>query len=140
RDPGRGPFLFAGGHVDQDTYDGAGPDALVQDADPEVLELHRVELRIVVRQSLAQRVVERADRTLALGRFDVARPFRPDLHGRLRERRLIVRDAFLDVDAVAVDVEERLRPAGGPPHQKVQGRVGNVERVPHGLAPLDLLD
>src|SRR5436190_7241436 len=51
RDPDRGPFLFAVGHVDQDTHDGAGPDALVQDADPEVLELHRVELRIVVRQS-----------------------------------------------------------------------------------------
>ncbi len=87
------------------------PCVLAQYAHPEVLELHLVERRILVRQCLSQRGVERPHRALSLGRLDVARALRAHLHGRLSERRLVVADPLLDVHAVALDLEEGLRPS-----------------------------
>ena len=49
------------------------PTRLVEHAHAVVLELHVVELRVVVRERLAERVVERADGPVPLGRLDVAR-------------------------------------------------------------------
>ena len=63
-----------------------------------------------------------------------------DLHGRLGERRLVVADAFLDVHAVALDLEERLRPPAGAAHQQLERGFRDVERVAARLALLDLLD
>src|SRR5947207_15932940 len=61
RDADRGPRLLTVRHVDQDANDGSGPDALVEYSDTEVLELHRVELRVVVHERLPERVVQRSE-------------------------------------------------------------------------------
>src|SRR5262245_12327708 len=100
-DPHGGPFALAVGQVDQHAHRRARADASVEHTHAEVLELHVIERGVVVGQGLPKRVVEGADRTLALGALDVARPARDDLDGRLGER-LLAR-ALLDMDAVALD-------------------------------------
>ena len=60
--PDGGPLALAVGRVDQHAHHGAGARGLAQHAHAEVLQVDVLELRVVVRQRLAQRVVEGADR------------------------------------------------------------------------------
>src|SRR3954453_21646160 len=99
-DAHRGPLALTVGQIDQHTDRRPGADAAVEYAHSEVLELHIVELRIIVGQRLAQRVVQRAHRALALGAFDVGGAARHDLDGRLGQRPLP--GALLDVHAIAL--------------------------------------
>src|SRR6185436_14633367 len=137
-DPDRGPLALAVRQVDQHANRRPRADAAIEDAYSEVLELHVVELGIVVGQRLAERVVERSDRPLSLGALDVTGAARHDLDGGFGQRPLA--RALLDVYAIALDREVGLGPPVGATQEQVERRLREVVGVPPRLPVLQLLD
>ena len=83
---------LAVGGLDEHPGDGVGAVALVEDAHLVVDELELRDLRVGLPDRLAQRVVERVDRAVALADRDDARAAGAQLDGRLGDG-VLARDA-----------------------------------------------
>ena len=117
--------VVAVGGVEQHARHRAGRLPLVEDADLVVDELDVAQVRIGLRDRLAQRGVERVDRAVALRGADVALAIDPDLDRRLGLNLAVL--ALLGHHAPRLELEQRLVLAGLAPDQEVEGAVGGLE-------------
>ena len=114
------------------------PLRLVEDAHLEVDELDVAQVRVALADRLAQRLVERVHRAVALGRAHVALAVDPDLDRRLGLDAAVL--ALLDDHAPRLEPEQRLVVARLLADQQVERAVGRLELVAAVLQLLDALD
>ena len=129
-DPDGAPHALAVGGVEQHPRDRVGPLRLVEDPDLEVDELDLGELRVDLDERLAQRTVERVDRTVALGCAHEALAVDPDLDRRLGLDAAV--GSLLDDRAPGLEAEQRLVLARLLAQQQLERAVGGLELVARG--------
>ena len=124
------------GGLDEHPGDRVGAVALVEDAHLVVDQLELRDLRVGLADRLAQRVVERVDRAVALAGDDVAGALGAQLDGGLGDG--LVAGPGLGDDPPGLDVEVR-RPGALDllDEQQLEGGVGGLEGVAAGLQLLD---
>src|SRR6202050_2057809 len=112
----RAPYVVPVGSIDQHARDRCGALALIEDAHLEVDQLDVAQVRMDLTDGLAQRVVQRIDRPVALGGAHVALAAQPDLDGGLGLDLAV--GALLHEHAPGLQAKQRLVLAGPlAPHQ-----------------------
>src|SRR5215211_1162472 len=134
RDSDRAPFALTVGGVEEDAGNGAGAVVLVEDAHLVVGELDVGEVRVAIENRPAKRGVQRVDRSVALGRTQVALAVDPDLDRRLGDHLAVL--ALLDQHPEPLQTEERLVAAGLPAKEQLEGGPGGLIVVAAVLALL----
>ena len=114
------------------------PLRLVEDAHLEVDELDVAQVRVALADRVAQRLVERVHRAVALGGAHVALAVHPDLDRGLGLHAAV--RALLDDRAPRLEPEQRLVLAGLLADQQVERAVGGLELVAAVLELLHALD
>ena len=114
------------------------PLRLVEDAHLEVDQLDVAQVRVALADRLAQRLVERVHRPVALGGAHVALAVDPDLDRRLGLHPAV--GALLHDRAPRLEPEQRLVVARLLADQQVEGAVGRLELVAAVLQLLDAVD
>ena len=132
------PGVVAVAGVEQHPRDGAGALVLVEDAHLVVHELDVAQMRVLLRDGLAQRRVEGVDRAVALGGADDALAADVDLDGRLHVGLAAL--ALLDDHAEALEGEQRLVRRQLVAQQQVERGVGRLVVVAAVLALLEPLE
>ena len=130
--------LVAVGGVEQHAGDRAGAVVLVEDPHLVVDELDVRQVRVQLGDRLAQRLVERVHRAVALGGADVALAVDPDLDRRLGLDLAV--GALLGDHAEALEPEQRLVLARLAAQQQLERGVGGLVVVAAVLALLEPLD
>jgi hypothetical protein len=134
-----GPLPHPVGGVDEHPGGGAGAALPAEDADLVVGQRDAGQLRVPADQRLAQRVVQRVDRAVALGGADD--PLAVHVH---LDRRLADHDAVapvLDGGPGSSPARTAARGVGQlGAQQQLEGGVGGLERPAVGLEHLDLVD
>ena len=131
------PRRLAVGGLDQHPGDRVGAVALVEDPHLVVDQLELRDLRVGLPDRLAQRVVERVDRAVALAGDDVPHAAGAQLHGRLGDR-LVAAARSLGDHPPRLDVEvRRPRALDLLDQQQLERRVRGLEGVAARLQRLD---